>query len=548
MPQRIYLCILGSLACCVASYFSLCAQQPLPSAPVAAPKPDTVAPATPGPIRTSPLAKALELYRSGKLEAAEEGYKVILQDDPRSAPAYAGLARIYLKQKRVAEASTAAAKSVELAPRMSVGHVALGEVYFRQARIEEAEKEFVGEANRGTRDARAYLGLTRLYAAMSLYARAKKMIDRAYEMDPKDPDIRKEWLATLSSTEKIKALQVYLKEETNDEAEKRKDLGHWLTILQDRAHQPNRSCRLRAKIKSTAMNLVPLKISPYHTRGSGLAVRLNGASAMLLLDTGASGIVVDRKVAEKAGIKRIVESDMRGIGDRGSANGYVGLADSVRIGDLEFEGCYVDVIDKRSVNGEDGLIGADMFGQYLVDLDFLGEKLRLSELPPRPGQSTEEPESDSAEAEAPHFYDQYIAPEMKSYTPILRFGHDLLIPTRVNNSTPVFFLIDSGGFDDMISSAFAHDVTKVEGDADTTVTGINGAVNKVYRADMVNLQFSHFQHNRQGLVSFDTSQISNGAGIEVSGILGYAMLRLLELKIDYRDGLVDFQFDPNRWH
>jgi len=28
--------------------------------------------------------------------------------------------------------------------------------------------------------------------------------------------------------------------------------------------------------------------------------------------------------------------------------------------------------------------------------------------------------------------------------------------------------------------------------------------------------------------------------------LGFAMLRLLDIKIDYRDGLVEFTYDPNR--
>lgn len=137
---------------------------------------------------------------------------------------------------------------------------------------------------------------------------------------------------------------------------------------------------------------------------------------------------------------------------------------------------------------------------------------------------------------------------MKSYTPILRFGHDLLIPTRVNDSDPVLFLIDSGGFDDMISPKFARASTGVSGDSDTTVKGINGAVNKVYRADTVKLQFSRFRHDREGLVAFDLSQISDGAGTEIAGILGFAMLHLLDVKIDYRDGLVDFQFDPDRFH
>jgi hypothetical protein len=37
-------------------------------------------------------------------------------------------------------------------------------------------------------------------------------------------------------------------------------------------------------------------------------------------------------------------------------------------------------------------------------------------------------------------------------------------------------------------------------------------------------------------------------GTEISGALGFATLNLLELKIDYRDGLVDLSYDPNRRH
>ena len=33
-------------------------------------------------------------------------------------------------------------------------------------------------------------------------------------------------------------------------------------------------------------------------------------------------------------------------------------------------------------------------------------------------------------------------------------------------------------------------------------------------------------------------------GTQVSGVLGFNMLRILQIKIDYRDGLVDFLFDP----
>ena len=44
------------------------------------------------------------------------------------------------------------------------------------------------------------------------------------------------------------------------------------------------------------------------------------------------------------------------------------------------------------------------------------------------------------------------------------------------------------------------------------------------------------------------TSLSNSTGTEISGILGFAMLELLDIKIDYRDHLVKFSFDSTRIH
>jgi hypothetical protein len=41
------------------------------------------------------------------------------------------------------------------------------------------------------------------------------------------------------------------------------------------------------------------------------------------------------------------------------------------------------------------------------------------------------------------------------------------------------------------------------------------------------------------LTSIDLSKMSRGAGMEVSGLVGFEVLRQTEFKIDYRDGLVN---------
>jgi len=146
----------------------------------------------------------------------------------------------------------------------------------------------------------------------------------------------------------------------------------------------------------------------------------------------------------------------------------------------------------------------------------------------------------------PQPHDRYIAPEMQSYTRIWRFGHELLIPTKVGDTAPKLFLIDTGSLTNLISSSAAREVTKVHG-SDVQVRGLSGSVKNVYEADKAVLQFSHFRQENQDITAFDLSNTSKDTGTEVSGVLGFTTLRFMTVKIDYRDGLVDFEYDQNRW-
>ena len=42
----------------------------------------------------------------------------------------------------------------------------------------------------------------------------------------------------------------------------------------------------------------------------------------------------------------------------------------------------------------------------------------------------------------------------------------------------------------------------------------------------------------------DLSSFSNDAGVEISGFIGLPALRLMTIHIDYRDGLMKFDYDP----
>jgi tetratricopeptide (TPR) repeat protein/predicted aspartyl protease len=554
---------------------SVAGQEAPLSSPSSSPAPATGSLSAPQQSMPELLDLGLKAYRTGKFDAAVEDYGAALQKDPTSADAYAGLARVYLKQERIQTAYETARKGVSQAPDSATAHTALGEVYFRQGRMEDCEKEFLKGVNATHPEARAYLGLTRLYDAYSLYAHAKKSLDKAYALDPKDPDIRRRWMQTLSRAERIRSLEDYLSSSTNDDDETRGALHRYLDLLKQREKEP-RSCKLVSKLTATETALKPMLIDPTHFHGYGLEVKVNGYSSRLLLDTGASGLLIGKKMAEKTGIQQLVSSKLGGIGDKGLADAYVGYADSIKIGDLEFQNCLVEVSEKRSVLDDDGLIGADVFSHYLVTIDFPHQKLKLQELPKRPDEqqtsaslSTSQDDEDEEESSSqsgenqkegsattvatkaavrsePH--DRYIAPEMKDYSRIFRFGHQLLIPTKVGDSDFKLFLIDTGASFNSISPDAAREVTKVHSDSNMRIRGLSGEVKQVYNADKAVLQFSHYRQENQDVVAFDLSTISKHTGTEVSGILGFTTLRVMSLKIDYRDGLVDFDYDAKRGH
>jgi tetratricopeptide (TPR) repeat protein len=491
---------------------------------------------------SAPISNALHLYRTGKFDEAATAYNALISaGGPDLVLAYTGLARVYLRREKVSEAFAAANSAVALTPGKTPAITALGEVYFRQGKLKQAEDAFLNPLRACDVDARSYLGLSRLYRATSNYARAKNSIDQAYKLDPDDPDIQRSYMYSLSRFEVVAFLRAYLSRETDDDAEHRQNLQRQLELLEDESQQKAR-CRITSKVTATQTNMETLLEGPNRMRGYGLKVKVNNVSAKLMLDTGASGITIDKKIAEKAGVRKIADSYLRGIGDKPVAGGYTALADTIQIGDLQFENCYVEVVNRNSVLEDDGLIGADVFASYLVDIDFPNAKFKLTQLPPYPDASAQQATLESQPSHDTQRHDRYIAPDMKEYTPVFRFSHMILIPTQVNDSPPMLFAMDTGAFDNTITPDAAQQVTKIIRDTDARVKGLSGEVKNVYVADKANLKFAHFKQDRQDLVTFSLDGISNSLGTEVSGLLGFRMLYMLDIKIDYRDGLVDFTY------
>jgi tetratricopeptide (TPR) repeat protein len=492
----------------------------------------------------APLADAYSLYQHGKWAEAAAAYRTILKDHPKSVKAEIGLSRALLEKNNINESLEAAKKAVELGAQTADAHVALGEVFFRQGLIPESEREFVEGLKIDITNARAFMGRAKVFRAESFFKRAHDFVIQAHKLDPEDPQIRRMWVETLKPSEQLAEMEKYFADVSNDEPNATTNREAALKVLKDAAQHPEKRCRLVTKPDQVKIPLEKFLDGPNWYKGVGLKVDVTGHKSTLLLDTGASGIVLSAKAAEKAGIKPIAHGTIFGIGDKGGAGSFTGRADSIKVGDLEFRDCLVEVTEKKSALDVDGLIGADMFDAYLVNIDTPEQMLLLSQLPKRPGSATENTQvmaSDSiADDRDPQ--DRYIAPSMANYSPFYRSGHLMLLPTRVEEASPRLFLIDTGSYTTWITPEAAREVTRVSGDWTRHAKGISGDVDRIYLADHARISFSHFRQENQGIWSFDLTNVSKPAGVEISGILGFRLFNMMKMTIDYRDGLIDFEY------
>ncbi len=508
------------------------------------------------------LVEARSLYRRGSFDQAVAKFNEVLKADPGSGESYAGIIRCFLKQDRVRDADDTLQKGLQATPENADFKVAQGELLFRQGEIPEAGTLFSEVMVLVPPNARAYLGGAQVAEASAMYGREHVLIKRAHEIDPADPDIKKMWMQTQSVPDRIRSLEDYLSQPSNDDADTRRTLTESLGLLRASQPDPLGGCRPSSDVTATETNLVQVQPGGKGFQGFGVEVTINGQASKLLLDTGASGILVSRKLASQAGLKKLSDVRVMGIGDKPDSRGHIESANSVRIGNLEFHNCQVQVLDSLSAT-EDGIIGADVFSEFLIEVDFPGSRLRLSQLPPRPGETPSkaslktghenpatEPDAKPAgdsdaqqpAAQTSRYNDRYVAPEMHSYVQTFRIGHMLLVPTKINEGPEKLFLLDTGAFDNTITPDAAQEVTKVHRAPRIDVHGVSGDVKKVYVAHQVTLDFGHLRQTVPDMVAIDMSRVSRHAGTEVSGTLGLVMLRLLKIRLDYRDALADFQY------
>lgn len=469
---------------------------------------------------TTDFVAARQLFHQGDFKDAAAAFRKIVEHDP-TPPAWAGLIQSLLKLDDVKSAAESSQQALEAFPKLALLHAARGDVEFRRGLMSKAADEYQAALKLDANCARAWLGHGRLDAVMARRTHAKEAVAKAHELDPEDGDALYEWAIRQPYPGNVAGLEKHLAEFRNDpEAE-----GHerdYLELLKALAGRD--VWILHPEVTRAELKLEPMFAGPgLPMRGYGLHVSFNGGpSALLLLDTGASGVTISRKFAEKIGARKLSDQALEGVGKGSAAHGYQAWVDKVAIGNVEFHDCFVHVAPQTAADA-DGLIGTDVFEKFIVTVDFSARKLRLETLPAPPT-------SDVSDA---------TLGQIQPLAQAVAFGHLLLLETRAGSDVSGLFALDSGSNISTISPELAKGMRQMR-PLNTQASGMRGGANSSYIADDVTLEFAKTRRAGQRLITLDLHSVSKDLGTELSGQIGFSTLQDGSVVINYRDGLVGF--------
>jgi hypothetical protein len=499
-------------------------------------------------VKHNPPTDADKAFLAADFTKAENLFRTGLAAHPGDVDLTAGLIHTLLREQKVQEAAdavkTALAANANSAPLLTLR----GEVEFRQGEPWVVEQTVLASYKLDPCNPRTRLLFARFATVNSRYATARQQIQIAHQFDPEDPEIRAAWIQTLPLKQRIAEEEALLATSTGNDADVLRQMHTELDRWKKQVSEPARTCQLVSKTTAAGLPFIRL-MARQHPRAYGLDVGLNGNSTRLQLGGGEGGLTVYRAVAERAGLKRITPSEPGAY--PGAKPTYVAYAETIKVGDLEFQNCPVTVIDAGNPNDDgDGNIGSEVFSDFLVTFDYQMRKMQLGPLPPRPAEASAPAprlrtvtgwDGESADS-ASVAYDRFIAPEMKDYTQAYRVGNSVILPAIVNGAKVKLFNLDMNldlfAPTTDIALGVAKEVSKVyEKD-------FGGA--KVSFADDITFNFARMSQKLNGVNTTDTGMTSKNAGMELSGSIGRDAIKLLILHVDYRDGLVKFEYIPDR--
>jgi tetratricopeptide (TPR) repeat protein len=466
-------------------------------------------------IPSRAATEADKAYSEERYADAEDLYVKALTQQPKDIELTAALVQSLLHEGKISQASAQVNGLFPDHSHAAIALTALAEVQLRLGLPWLAMQSLDEAVAINPCYARSHLVRSRVLRIDSMYASERAEIQRAFEIDPADPDIQRAWKDIVSSANEIKSIDQSLSTMNDLDVKARQTAETSLHSLMSRLSENSQTCQVLPAVGSAMLPLLAsIEDKKQHNYRYQLEAQLPQCKAKLLMDTAASGLYISRALAEQNNLHP----------EAGAPQGTVHI-DSVNIGPLEFRDCTAGVSDTPFPDKADGIIGTDIFASYLITLNFQLKRLTLAPLPLQAGLLPG---------------DRSVAPELKGFIPVYHRRQYLLVPVTFDNKSRKLFVLGTGMPYTAMSSETAHSVSNLKTNFTNSERTAAGVKEEFYR-DTFDLQLANLpliQHRR--IVEFDLSAIDQNAGFQVAGVLGLDILHSLILQLDYRDGLVKF--------
>jgi hypothetical protein len=486
---------------------------------------------------------------------------------------YAGLVDAQIQQDKVADALSSAKRAVAALPASGEAEALLGDAELRASHFDEASAAYASALKLDGCSARAHFGFGRMEGLYSRHASEQKQYAIAHRLALGNAHISEVTFATLPPAMHAKGLRNILVSATDLTPAHRQRLEQQAALLEAGA-----TCH-PAQVDGAKLTLTPIFFNGVITRDYALRVANGPTTALNLeLDSTAAGIVLTSTDAKKLNVKPAV-ADQTNVP-------YLGYVDSLQIGPMQYGKCAVSVVSDSELGHHYSVIGTSFFHDFRMHLDWVAKQITLNPYPGAPVISAESAPIDAATPPAEQTWSHAVIDDSR-----------ILVPAMVEKRPVGLVLLDTSNTLNMLSPASATPF-KPTMDQTINVEGVSGPLVRIFRkdgggnanvsdvigldgvtdslvetamtnkeggggtervssvattngknlpikivGDRLSVAFAANQPPDFPLFSFDITPASHAAGLEISGILGYTVLRQYYVDIDYRNGLVNLTYD-----
>ena len=466
-------------------------------------------------------------YAQGRYARAEDLYGQELTQHPDDLALSAAFVHTLLHEGETDRAATQIAKALAADPQSPFTLTARAELELKRGEPWLTLDTLAPVIAANPCYARAHLIQSRAFRLNSMYASERAEIQKAYAIDPTNPDIKHAWLSVVAPAQEIVGIADSLTTMKDLDAETRQKAQESIDAMLPMLSENTETCKVLPALQpavqsgsaSLTLPLIPTFQDAKHIDGYKLEVQLPQSKARLQVDTAASGLYISRALADLNGLQP---------GD-GDPPGTVHL-DRLQIGPLEFRNCLVGVSETPFAGKSDGFIGTDIFTPYLITLDQPAAKLSLAPLPPT-----------GSLLPVDRFTPASLPAELKDFMPVYHRQQYLLVPAMLDGKARRLFILDSGIRYSTMRSDVAHLVSTTKVNFTNPMQTVSGSTLQVYR-DSFDFQLANLSLNHQShILEMDNAAIDQNSGMQMAGMLGFDMLHSFVMHLDYRDGLVKLE-------